>query len=166
MGMHLMKTTLAVLALAALATSGQAQEYVLGAGYADYNDDMSEDGALVVAEYHHTPFYETGRFDLSLAGALSLHLTGDAHIGVGISGTYDLNDRWFLEGSVLPGAYFENEDRNFIGGHFQIRSLIGLGYGFDNGNQVSLAIHHISNASTTNFNPGINAATLRLRRPF
>lgn len=160
------RTALAAAALIATASFAQAQEYVLGAGYVDFSNEQGEDAGLVVAEYHSRPFYESGRLAVQWAAALSLHTTGDAHIGVGVGGTYDLNDRWFIESSILPGAYFENEDRNDIGGEFQIRSLLGVGYGFDNGNRVSLAIHHISNASTTDFNPGLNAVTLRLRRAF
>lgn len=161
-----MKRTFAALAVLFFATSAQAQSFVLGGGATDFNNPASEDSGIVTLEYHHNPLYQTGRFELGLAAALTVHTSGDLHAGLGVSGIYGLGERWFLEGSVLPGVYFENEDSNWIGGRFQIRSLLGVGYILGSGDRLSVGISHISNASTTDFNPGVNTVQLRWRRAF
>ena len=66
----------------------------------------------------------------------------------------------------MPGAFFEGESRNDLGSEFEIRSLIGVGYRLDNGDSISLAVTHKSNASTSSFNPGVNAVLLRYHRSF
>lgn len=161
-----MRTVLTILAIIAAATSLDAQQIVLGAGYADFSHDRSDDQPALSLEYHLQPFYEATRLHAGFAGALSAHTNGDVHLGIGLAATYWLAPRWFVEASVMPGAYFESEPANTLGSRFQIRSLLGLGYGFENGNRLSLAITHKSNASTTDFNPGLNTALIRFHRPF
>ncbi|MEX0351467.1 MAG: acyloxyacyl hydrolase [Paracoccaceae bacterium] len=156
----------AALLLSAGATVAQAQSLILGAGYADYSNNEGKDQAIFALDYHHSPFHEATRFSAGWGGTLSVDTSGDTHIGAGLYGIYSLNNSWFLEGSVMPGAYFESESRNDLGGNFQIRSLIGVGYAFDNGNRLSLAIAHKSNASTEDFNPGVNEALIRYHFSF
>jgi lipid A 3-O-deacylase len=78
----------------------------------------------------------------------------------------EVPNRWFIEGSVLPGAFFEKVVENDLGSTFEIRSLLGIGYTFDSGNRLSLAVTHKSNASTASKNPGVNAVLIRFRRQF
>ncbi|WP_171235348.1 acyloxyacyl hydrolase [Ruegeria sp. HKCCA6837] len=153
------------LTVSAYATA-QAQQVIFGAGYANFSDNASEDQALFSLEYHHKPFHQATRFSVGWGTALSLHENGDFHIGLGVVGLYALNERWFVEGSVMPGYFNPSIDLNDLGGDFQIRSLLGLGYALDNGNSVSLAITHKSNASTNDDNPGVNAVLLRYHLGF
>lgn len=139
----------------------QAQSLILGAGFADFSDSGADDHALFALEYQHRPFHQASRFSVGWGGALSIDEAGDTHVGAGLVGLYSLNDRWFLEGSVMPGYFSEGDESNDLGGSFQIRSLLGVGYTLDNGNKVSLAITHKSNASTQDNNPGVNAVLLR-----
>ncbi|MEM1007273.1 MAG: acyloxyacyl hydrolase, partial [Pseudomonadota bacterium] len=44
--------------------------------------------------------------------------------------------------------------------------LLGVGYSLDNGNKISLAVTHKSNASTDDPNPGVNAFFLRYHLGF
>jgi opacity protein-like surface antigen len=162
-----MKQLLLATALAASTyATAQAQTVVFGAGYADFSDSASEDQALFSLEYHHKPFHQATRFSASWGAALSVHNSGDFHIGLGLVGLYSLNERWFVEGSVMPGYFNTSIDLNDLGGDFQIRSLLGLGYTMDNGNSVSVAITHKSNASTNDENPGVNAVLLRYHLGF
>ena len=142
-----------------------AQELILGAGFADFSSGISEDGGMISAEYHHTPFYENDRLSVQLGGALSAHFTGDFHIGVGVAGAYQLQNQWFLEGSVMPGAYYENEDDNGLGSTFEIRSLFAVGRRLKNGSAISVGLTHKSNASTASYNPGVNSLLLRWHAP-
>lgn len=155
---------LAVL-LAALAGPAQAQSWVAGAGFSDFSDSLSEDTAILSAEYHFTPFYTRERLSAGWGAALSVFGTGDVHLGGGITGTYLLGGDWFLEGSVMPGVYVENETLNDLGSAFEIRSLIAVGHRFENGQAVSLALTHKSNASTAAENPGVNSLLVRWHVP-
>ncbi|WP_245222587.1 acyloxyacyl hydrolase [Ruegeria sp. HKCCSP351] len=146
--------------------SAQAQTIVFGAGYADYSEDTSEDQGLISIEYHHAPFHQATRFRAGWGAALTVDEDGDTHIGAGLIGQYALSDRWFVEGSVMPGYYNASNDLNDLGGDFQIRSLLGLGYNLNNGNSVSVALTHKSNASTNDENPGVNALLVRYHLGF
>lgn len=161
-----MKYFLTTTALLAFASTAQAQSVVFGAGYADYSDSQSTDQAIFSLEYQHRPFHEAARFSAGLGAAVSIDEDGDTHIGAGVIGVYSFADRWFVEGSVMPGYYDESNDLNDLGGSFQIRSLLGLGYTLNNGNKVSVAVTHKSNASTQEDNPGVNALLLRYHLNF
>lgn len=161
-----MKSLLVFLALFLGSTAAQSQTVVFGAGYADFSDNDAEDQAAVSLEYQHRPFYEANRLSATWGGALTVDEAGDVHAGVGLIGFYTFADRWFLEGSVMPGYFSESEELNDLGGEFQIRSLFAVGYTLNSGNKVSLAITHKSNASTQDDNPGVNSLFLRYHHAF
>ncbi|WP_170517753.1 acyloxyacyl hydrolase [Ruegeria atlantica] len=161
-----MKFTSAILALLLAAPAAQAQSLVFGAGFSDFSDSQSDDEAAFSLEYQHRPFHEASRFSATWGSALTVDTAGDIHIGIGLIGIYGFAERWFVEGSVMPGYFSEGEGRNDLGGEFQIRTLLGLGYTLDSGNKVSLAITHKSNASTQDNNPGVNSALLRYHFAF
>jgi lipid A 3-O-deacylase len=144
-----------------LGSATSAQEWIVGAGFADFSFDLSNDSALVAVEYHHPPFNEGTRLNVGWGAVGAVHTSGDLFLGLGLVGTYDLGSRWFLEGSVMPGAFLENASFNDLGSTFEIRSLIGVGYELKSGNALSLALAHKSNASTAEFNPGVNSLLLR-----
>ncbi len=153
--------TAALMWLLVLPSATSAQEWILGAGFADFSRQGAVDGAILSLEYHHTPFYTRGRLDIGWAGAAVVHDTGDAFLGVGLTGRYALDANWFIDATVLPGVFVENEALNNLGSAFEIRSLLGIGYRFDNGAALSLALTHKSNASTAPINPGVNSILLR-----
>ncbi len=161
-----MKFILAFITLMTGAAQAQAQEWVLGLGYADFSSVTSEDQGLIDFELHAAPFYENRRFQAGWAGAVSVHFNGDFFIGAGLAGTLAFKDGWFLEGSVLPGYYHPSTPLNDLGSDFEIRSLLGVGYTLKSGDRLSLAFTHKSNASTSSVNPGVNAVELRLRKQF
>lgn len=144
----------------------QAESLIFGLGYTRYSDDSADDFTLFSVEYQVDPFKSVGRWDFGLAGALSIDANGDGHLGLGLYTIYNLQKQWFIEGSVMPGVYSNGSDGNWLGGHFQIRSLLAVGYDLDDRNSISLAATHISNASTTEFNPGVNSVLLRWHRRF
>ncbi len=156
----------AALLLCSMSASAGAREFAIGGGYTDFSYDDSKNSGLIALEYHHDPFFRRGRFELHLTGGVTVDFRGDTHVGLGLAGTYGFSERWFLEGSVMPGAYFEGEARDRLGGTFQFRSLIGVGYTLNSGDKLSLAVAHISNASTNEFNPGMNMVQIRWTHPF
>ena len=161
-----MRTILAIFALVGWTTTAGAQEWVLGAGYADFSNRASQDQAMIALEYHRDPFYSRGRLQVGVSAAVDADTSGDLFVGIGLGGVYDLNGRWFLEGSVLPGAFFEAVAQNDLGSTFEIRSLLGVGYVLASGTRISLALSHKSNAGTASVNPGLNSVLIRWRRRF
>lgn len=151
--------------VATIASPALSQEIILGAGYTDYSRGGAENGAVLSLEYAHSPFLERNVFSARFAGALEVVETGDAFIGGGVSGTWGLQNNWFIEASVMPGAYFESAPLNDLGSTFEIRSQLAVGKRFNSGKALSLALNHKSNASTANANPGVNIVTLRWHVP-
>ncbi|MDE4133425.1 acyloxyacyl hydrolase [Phaeobacter sp. QD34_3] len=151
--------------LSAHAAHAEDREISIGIGYSDYSRPGSENGALVSLDYRHSPFWEKGNFAARFGAALDVQETGDVFIGAGVAGRWDLGRAWFIDASILPGAYFESVALNDLGSTFEIRSEIGVGRGFANGTAVSLAISHKSNASTASLNPGVNSVHLRWHIP-
>ncbi|SLN72757.1 acyloxyacyl hydrolase [Ruegeria meonggei] len=161
-----MKSLILSVFLMATATAVQAQSVIFGAGYSDFSSGASDDHALFSLEYQHRPFHQATRFSAGLGAALSVDTAGDTHIGAGLVGLYNLSDRWFAELSVMPGYFNAGDDDNDLGGNFQIRSLLGVGYTLDRGNKISVAVAHKSNASTNSSNPGVNSVLLRYHYGF
>ncbi|MGR3623367.1 acyloxyacyl hydrolase [Pseudophaeobacter sp.] len=165
-GEHMIQKVILGAALAAgIASPALSGELVFGLGHTEYSRSGSEDGAVLALEYLHSPFYQGQVFSAHLAGAVELVETGDAFIGGGISGNWDLQRGWFIEASMMPGAYFESAPLNDLGSTFEIRSQIALGKRFNSGKALSLALSHKSNASTADINPGVNVLALRWHVP-
>ncbi|WP_254439244.1 acyloxyacyl hydrolase [Ruegeria arenilitoris] len=164
--MLVMKSLCFALGLLLAATSANAQSVILGAGYAGLADSPYEDQAIFALEYQHRPFHEAARFSATWGSALSVDVDGDYHIGLGLVGIYTFRDRWFVEGSVMPGYYNASNAQNDLGGNFQIRSLLGVGYTLNGGDKLSVAFTHKSNASTEEPNPGLNSVLLRYHFAF
>lgn len=143
----------------------QSQELIVGGGFADYSASHSKDTGIFSAEYHFSPQLNKGNTRIGFGGSVSIFGTEDIHLGFGPVAVFDLNKNWFIEASVMPGLYFNNEERNDLGSSFEIRSLLSVGKQLKNGHAVSLALTHKSNASTAPQNPGVNAVLLRWHLP-
>jgi lipid A 3-O-deacylase len=156
----------ATLLIVTWSPSVQAESLIFGIGHTKYSHNESEDYPVISVEYQKGPIKSFGQLDIGLATALSINTDGDGYLGVGFYTVYDFKNAWFIETSVMPGAYFNSADRNWLGGHFQIRSLLAVGYAINDRSRISIAATHTSNASTTDFNPGVNAFWLRWHRGF
>ena len=162
-----MKTLPSILSAFALlltfAQPASAAEVVVGLGTFDFDDD----GAVVDLEYHTDPITSFRGADVSFAVVLSADTKSDIFIGAGVSAVRQIGDSpWFVEGSFAPGFFFEGSEETDLGQTLEFRTLIGVGRRFDNNYSLSLAASHLSNGGLSDFNPGVNAITLRLRRSF
>lgn len=155
----------AITSLLLMTTAASAQEWTLGLGASDFGD-QGEDSAALGVEYRHTPFSE--KRVLSVAWGANLEATGegDVFVGGGIWARWQWNSGWFIDNSIMPGFYEEGTDGNDLGSAFEIRSLLGVGYQFDNGNAISAAISHKSNAGLAEDNPGMNVYSVRYHFKF
>jgi hypothetical protein len=137
-----------------------AQEVVFGLGTTDYGD-AGTDSAKLSLEYRHTPFAQRRVASFAFGANASVSAEGDLFIGAGLWTRWQWQSGWFIDNSIMPGLYAEGTAGNDLGSAFEIRSLLGVGYRFDNGSAVSAAVVHKSNASIATDNPGANAYLVR-----
>lgn len=119
-----------------------------GIGYFDFDDD--DDAVDFRLEYRG------GRkFFGFVKPWLGAEATSEgALFGVGgIHADFALGDHFVLTPSFGAGLYHEGGGKD-LGNTVQFRSQLELGYQWDSGHRLSLAISHISNASLGDDNPG------------
>lgn len=164
----MIKAKLAALALivSCAAPAVSAQSLVFGLGTSDYNRDRAVDAAVATIDWRAAPFWTRGGFSTGLDIGAMVDGADDIYVGIGLYGHYRTRSPWFIEAAVLPGAHFEDRPGNSLGSRFNILSRLGVGYALGNGRAVSLAVSHISNASTADRNPGANFVTLRWHTSF
>jgi hypothetical protein len=63
-------------------------------------------------------------------------------------------------------GYFEKGDGKELGNHVEFRSGVEVAWRFDDESRVGVAIHHLSNASLGDRNPGVETAILTYSLPF
>ena len=154
----------ACLMAAAFPVSALSQELAIDAGSTDYAAAGQDSGILGI-EYRHNPFYEAGIFSAAIGANASITEESDFFIGAGVWLRWGWNSGWFVDFSLMPGFYDEGTPGNDLGNDLEFRSLLGLGYQFESGQSVSLAVTHKSNASISNVNPGADAVLLRWHFP-
>mmetsp|Transcript_23422 Transcript_23422/g.41095 ORF Transcript_23422/g.41095 Transcript_23422/m.41095 type:complete len:165 (-) Transcript_23422:5033-5527(-) len=142
-----------------------AQEWTFGLGTTDYGD-AGTDSAVFELEYKHTPFVQKRVMSLSWGANASVSAEGDIFVGGGIWTRWQWQSGWFIDNSIMPGLHEEGTAGNDLGSAFEIRSLLGVGYQFDNGSAISAAFTHKSNASIATDNPGMNAYVIRYHMSF
>jgi len=159
----LSRMTATLAALLGFANPIFAGDFVFGLGTLDFDGD----GAAIELEYHAEPFTSFRGADVSLAFVISGDTKSDFYIGAGLSAIQQIGDGpWFVEGSFSPVLFFEGSDDTDLGQTLEFRTLVGVGRSFENDYSLSLGLSHLSNGGLSDFNPGVNAITLRLRRSF
>jgi len=99
-----------------------------------------------------------------LVGA-SVSTASEAWAGVGLMLTWKSPaSPFFVQGSVMPGVYSRGRGVD-LGGNFQIRSSLELGYELPSAVRLSVGFDHRSNADTNAFNPGMDGVHLRVTMP-
>lgn len=156
---------LALAPFLSLAAPLAAQEFVGGFGIADFHNSTAESGAFVSGDYLGARDWSLFGFEAGLGATVQVHQEGDIFLGVGLQAQRELRSGWFIEASLMPGLFEEGTTANDLGSTLEFRSLIGVGRELRNGNRVSVALSHISNASIGDRNPGLNALSLRYHIP-
>lgn len=154
-----------LLAIVIHAAPASAQELTFGIGGTDFNND-GDDGAVFSAEYRFRPFSQRPVASFAFGAAADVSENGDVFIGAGLWTRWQWNSGWFVDASIMPGLFDEGSAENDLGSTFNFRSLLGVGYRLDNGNAVSAAVSHISNAGLADENPGVNMLSVRYHISF
>jgi len=159
-------TTLA----AALSTAAGAAEFVIGFGQDDFNGVTNTQAPALMLEYHKSPFYKQDKSTVKQGFALQIDGDGDVWIAAGFVGTYDINDRWFFEGSLMTGLYWQAPGGTPLNYPIEFREQVGIGYRIDENRAISITIDHKSNADISLFyglpNPGTETLAIRYRARF
>lgn len=146
-----------------ISTPAQAEEnkdlVSVSAGYYDINDN--EEAADFRLEYRWgTPlFWEIKPF----AG---LEATSDGAM-YGLGGLlidFDVADSIIITPSFGAGAYSDGSGKD-LGHTVEFRSMIEVGYEFENESRASIGFSHISNASLDDNNPGTEVLSLYYHFP-
>lgn len=93
--------------------------------------------------------------------AASLSNDREAWLGGGLSigWSFGYHSPFFARASIMPGVYSRGDGTD-LGGAFQIRSALELGYEVGNGGSLILMLDHRSNAGLRSYNPGLNTLSL------
>lgn len=93
---------------------------------------------------------------------LSLTTEGSAWFGIGWkwSSQYVYDSPFFVETSLMPGIYAKGDGPD-LGGIWQFRSALGVGYEFEDGSSLTVSYDHRSNADTQAINPGLETLSIR-----
>ena len=124
-----------------------------GAGYFDINDNKD------AAEFH-IEYCGSNRFWLFklIVGGMA---TSDAAIYgyAGVNVDLFFGRRFVLTPNFADGLYHDGDGKD-LGHVVEFRSGVELAYRFDTRSRLGVALHHISNASLDNNNPGTEILAL------
>ena len=118
-----------------------------GGGIWDWND--AETSGLFNIEYRHGTRY--GPFKPMLGGLINTD--HGFHVYAGIRIDLYLTDKIVVTPSFAPGLY-ERGDGKELGHIVEFRSGLDLAYRRENGCRIGVEVHHLSNASLDENNPG------------
>ncbi len=96
---------------------------------------------------------------LELAGGIAASDEESIWAHLGLRRDFEVGPRFVL----APGfafAFYERGDGKDLGGEFQFRSSIDLGFRLSHKTRVGLTFYHLSNAGLEEVNPGSNSAVL------
>lgn len=110
--------------------------------------------------------YRVRRVTRPLWGIAAGTMTGDStlFVGVGLGYELPLGRHWTLTPTFAPGYYRKGHGKD-LGFPLEFRSQIELGYEFQGGPRIAVAISHLSNARLGSRNPGQESLTLACEIP-
>lgn len=152
----------AILCLGLSVTSAQADNIdrvSVGLGYYDVFDN--EEAVDFRIEYRPgTPII------WELRPWLGAEVTSDGAVYGAAGFLYDfhLGNNWMLIPSLGAGLYADGDGKD-LGSVIEFRSMLELGYQFDNASRASVGFSHISNAGIDNRNPGTEILSLYYHMP-
>jgi hypothetical protein len=89
---------------------------------------------------------------------------GSGYIGTGLAWELFLTKQIILIPSFSPVFYWKGKGKD-LGCPLEFRSAIEISYEMNNHMRLGLQVFHISNASISNKNPGLNAVALCMAFP-
>lgn len=149
-----------------LAPAADAQAVVLEIFKSDVEDQANFGPTGIAFELQTRPLGFWGMLSFGLGIRASFDDGESAWLGGGVFAEYPLGDQWIAEATVMPGYYDPGSLDFDLGNDLEIQSSLGIGRKIGESSRLSLAFSHLSNAGTSDRNPGRNALALRLRHGF
>ncbi|MEO0391669.1 MAG: acyloxyacyl hydrolase [Pseudomonadota bacterium] len=148
----------------------------IAVGLAAGNIPLSADGdgeetLLFNLEYRfghrYLNYTDNDGFDFGIAPFVGgyVGVDGSAYGYAGFGFEFLINDHFVIMPNTAVGLYTDGGDGRDLGHVLEFRSGIELGYRWDNEVQLGLALHHLSNASIGDSNPGTEHLTVFLNIP-
>jgi hypothetical protein len=154
----LIKLAIVFFAVMALARSGAAADdpafISLGAGSTGVIADRTQ-GAAFNIEYRSD--YELWKIRPFVGGFATSDASLYGYFGL-LMDIY-FGNRWVLTPNTAVGAYAEGDGQD-LGHVIEFRSGLELAYRFDDRSRLGVALHHLSNASISDDNPGTETALI------
>ncbi len=144
-------TSALLLATPARAEPGEETGHlVFGLGYHDF-DNGENDAADFRVDYRH------GKGLYFIKPWLGIEATNDGAVwgGGGLYADLPIYQRLYLTVATGVGGYSQGDGKD-LGHTVEFRSQAEASYRFDNGMRLGIAISHLSNASLSDKNPGVN----------
>ncbi|MCH2546725.1 MAG: acyloxyacyl hydrolase [Alphaproteobacteria bacterium] len=140
--------TLIFTLMASAAMAAPTQERVLfSAGSYDVD---TENTPMYGIEYRTDPVW----YDLQPMIGIQGDTNGSLYTYAGLTYDWEFFNNWHIAPNVAAGMYRQHSSKD-LGGKFQFRSGIELGYDLPNEHRLGIAFHHLSNAGMYGKNPGV-----------
>ncbi len=140
------------------AEDGEPDFLVFGVGYFDmFKDQNALIGNL---EYRSNKTFWYLKPHVGVFGTTD----GGAYIYTGVRLDIFIGNRFVISPNFSPGLYHEGGGKD-LGFEVEFRSGLELGYRFDDRGRLTVAMHHLSNASLADKNPGTETITLYYSLP-
>jgi len=147
-----------VVALAGSARADDPSFLTLGAGVYDFG--KKHESAMVQAEWRGER--ALWHFKPIVGAAVEQH--GAGYVYAGILLDVFLSNRVVLTGSFAPSFYWEGGGKD-LGLPLEFRSGIELAWRFDDRSRLGVSLHHLSNASLGDINPGMETVLVYYALP-
>ncbi len=131
----------------------------LSAGVFDFDDDETS------AEFRYEYCSDLKLFHIGPFVGLMANTDGGVY---GFGGLYldvFLHRRLVVTPNLAVGGYSQGDSKD-LGSVIEFRSGMEIAYRFDDRSRLGVAVHHISNASIDDRNPGVNSIVLTYAVPF
>ena len=117
--------------------------------------------------HRYLSYTDNDGFDFGVAPFVGGYVGADssAYGYVGFGHEFVIDDHFIIMPNTAVGLYTDGGDGPDLGHAIEFRSGIELAYRFDNKVQAGLALHHMSNASIGDRNPGTEHVTFYLNIP-
>jgi hypothetical protein len=131
----------------------------VGGGLFDFNDNKTT--GMGVIEYRLDKKY----FSLKPFGGFMMNGDRGGDLYVGVLMDIFFGKRLVVTPNFAPSLYWKGTDGKDLGHALEFRSGIEIAYRFDDRSRLGVAVHHLSNASISNNNPGTELLTLYYSLP-
>ncbi len=157
--------TVCVAALLSFTPPAAAQEedpavFAFGAGIFD----VFQDEGYKAVNFNFEWRGETVVWRLKPLVGIGATTDGSFYGYAGVALDIPLGDRWVLTPNFAPSLYLDGDGKD-LGYPLEFRSGIEVAYRFEDQSRLGIALHHLSNASLGDDNPGTETLNVYYARP-